>query len=160
MLEESGKKARVVDIVEVKDNINLEKYKVEKKEVKKTTDTKTAVKPKTQKPKTTTRKTTKKKEEKIVEKYQYKGDKEELIMDKPSTPLIKKNVNPVIKSNKELYESYVKELVNFSLSVNNEVLYDSKLDKKKDFPIVFENDFFILYGKKYSYNGLKIKKIN
>ena len=35
-----------------------------------------------------------------------------------------------------------------------------KNNKTKKYPIVFENDFFILYGKKYSYNGLKIQKIN
>lgn len=88
----------------------------------------------------------------VVEKYQYKGEGE-LIMDKPSIPL-----KP--KTNKQLYESYIRELVNFSLSVNNEVLYDSTLDRKKEIKIRFEDDYFILYGKKYSYNGLKIKKIN
>lgn len=91
-------------------------------------------------------------EKPIVEKYQYKGEGE-LIMDKPSIPL-----KP--KTNKQLYESYIRELVNFSLSVNNEVLYDSTLDRKKEIKIRFEDDYFILYGKKYSYNGLKIKKIN
>jgi len=71
-----------------------------------------------------------------------------------------KEQKPAVKSNKELYESYVKELVNFSLSINNEILYDSSLDKLKEYPVKFENDYFILYGKKYSYNGLRIQKIN
>jgi len=94
----------------------------------------------------------------VVEKYEYKpGVGEELLMDIPSDSLNKK---PIMKSNKEIYESYVKELVNFSLSVNNEIVYDSSLDKKNEFPVIFENDFFILFGKKYSYNGLKIQKIN
>ena len=124
------------------------------------------------------KKTTKKKEPEIIENFQYiPGENEKLIMDKPSEPLINKEiiipselnkkdliimkpVKPVVKSNKELYESYVKELKYFSLSINNEILYDSSIDRTKDFPIKFENDFFILYGKKYSYNGLKIQKIN
>ncbi len=66
----------------------------------------------------------------------------------------------IVKSNKELYESYIKELKYFSLSVNNDVIYDSSIDKSKELPIKFDNDYFILYGKKYSYNGLKIQKIN
>ena len=32
--------------------------------------------------------------------------------------------------------------------------------KSKESPLKFENDYFVLYGKKYSYNGLKIQKIN
>ena len=65
-----------------------------------------------------------------------------------------------VKSNKELYESYIKELKYFSLSINSEIIYDSSIDKSSDSPIKFDNDYFILYGKKYSYNGLKIQKIN
>lgn len=111
----------------------------------------------------------------IVEKYQYVPvNNEQLIVDKPSEPLnIKKkdemkldnekNIKMeqrIVKSNKELYESYIKELKYFSLSVNNDVIYDSSIDKSKELPIKFDNDYFILYGKKYSYNGLKIQKIN
>jgi hypothetical protein len=68
--------------------------------------------------------------------------------------------HPVIKSNKELYISYIKELKNFSLSVNDKIIYDSSIDKSEESPVKFENDYFILYGRKYSYNGLKIQKIN
>ena len=108
------------------------------------------------------------KKDKIIEQYQYKPEgNEELIMDKPSEPLNKKETEVIMKqekiiakSNKELYESYIKELKFFSLSVNGEIIYDSSIDKSKEKPIKFENDFFILYGKKYSYNGLKIQKIN
>lgn len=128
--------------------------------------------------KKSTTKTTKKLE--IVEKYTYKSDeKVELITDKPSNPLNKikkedkssiknnevnidsmKNVHDKIKTNKELYESYIVDLKNFSLVVNGEVIYDSSIDKSKVSPVKFENDFFILYGRKYSYNGLRIQKIN
>jgi len=66
----------------------------------------------------------------------------------------------IMKSNKELYGSFIKELKYYSLSINDEVIYDSSIDKSKDCPVKFENDYFILFGKKYSYNGLKIKKIN
>lgn len=111
----------------------------------------------------------------IVEKYQYVPEvNEQLIIDKPSEPLkIKKkdemklenekNIKMeqrIVKSNKELYESYIKELKYFSLSINNDIIYDSSIDKSKELPIKFDNDYFILYGKKYSYNGLKIQKIN
>jgi hypothetical protein len=109
-----------------------------------------------------------KKKNKLIEKYTYipEGD-EQLIVDRPSEPLNIQNVNEpmtqdkvIVKSNKELYESYIKELKNFSLSINGDVVYDSSIDRSKEYPVKFENDFFILYGKKYSYNGLKIQKIN
>lgn len=107
-----------------------------------------------------------------TEQYQYVPEEnEELIMDKPSEPLIVNDTKIVIvndtkvkkesatvKSNKELYESYIKELKHFSLSLNGEIIYDSSIDKTGLFPVRFENDYFILYGKKYSYNGLKISK--
>ena len=103
-----------------------------------------------------------------TEQYQYvpEEENEQLIMDKPSEPLNKKKEEPtvirnekvVVKSNKELYESYIKELKKFTLSINGETIYDSILDKTGQFPVKFENDYFVLYGKKYSYNGLKITK--
>ncbi len=104
----------------------------------------------------------------MIESYQYKSeDDDQLIVDRPSEPLNKKEYSrmkhehmPITKSNKELYESYIKELKNFSLSINGEIMYDSSIDKSKESPIKFENDYFILYSKKYSYNGLKIQKIN
>lgn len=110
-----------------------------------------------------------KKSKKLIEQYKYVPEgNEQLIIDKPSEPLAVKNIpnikieqkKIVMKSNKELYESYIKELKNFSLSVNGDIVYDSSIDKTKEYPVKFENDFFILYGKKYSYNGLKIQKIN
>ena len=119
------------------------------------------------------KKSSKKRELEIIEQFQYNPvDGEKLIMDKPSEPLesaIKKDLPKKImtqkpkvelKSNKELYESYIKELKYFSLNLNDEVIYDSSIDKSKDSPVKFDNDYFILYGKKYSYNGLKIQKIN
>ena len=116
------------------------------------------------------KKVTSKKRE-LTEQYQYiPEENEQLIMDKPSEPLnklvekepilMKKEMNSKIKSNKELYESYIKELKKFSLSINGDIIYDSSIDKTGELPVKFENDYFILYGKKYSYNGLKIQKIN
>lgn len=66
----------------------------------------------------------------------------------------------IIKSNKELYESFINEMKYYSLSINEDVIYDSSIDKSNDYPVKFENDYFVVFGKKYSYNGLKIKKIN
>ena len=110
--------------------------------------------------------TTKKRES--TEQYQYiPGENEQLIIDRPSEPLnkiqlpiMKSEQKVAVKSNKELYDFYIKELRNFSLSLNGEVIYDSSIDKAKETPLKFENDYFVLYGKKYSYNGLKIQKIN
>lgn len=108
------------------------------------------------------------KKKETTEQYQYiPQENEQLIVDRPSEPLIKKDSPTIMKSerqktiaksNKELYESYIRELKKFSLSINGEVIYDSSIDKAKESPIKFENDYFILYGKKYSYNGLKIQK--
>lgn len=132
----------------------------------------------------------------IKEQYQYNmSGNEELIIDKPSKPLTKKNkkvkddikngadndikieadntietvekiekkiekkiMKDEIKSNKEIYESYIKDLKYFSLTINNVVLYDSSIDKNVISPLIFDDNYFILYGKKYSYNGLKIQK--
>ena len=66
----------------------------------------------------------------------------------------------VMKSNKELYESFIRDLKYYSLSINEDVIYNSSIDKSKECPVKFENNYFVLFGKKYSYNGLKIKKIN
>lgn len=105
-----------------------------------------------------------------TEQYQYiPKEGEKLIMDRPSESLINKNHTPIImkseqktvvKSNKELYDFYIRELKNFSLNLNGEIIYDSSIDKSKESPLKFENDYFILFGRKYSYNGLKIQKIN
>ena len=65
-----------------------------------------------------------------------------------------------MKSNKELYESFIRDLKYYSLSINEDVIYNSSIDKSKEYPVKFENNYFVLFGKKYSYNGLKIKKIN
>ena len=123
------------------------------------------------------------KKKEVIEQYQYKPEEnDELITDIASKPLVKEQpidknlevqvVKPkekqmkspvIIKSNKELYESYINELKKFekfALSINGEIIYDSSIDKSKESPLRFENDYFILYGRKYSYNGLKIKKIN
>ena len=130
------------------------------------------------------KKKTNQKKIEIIEQYKYSPEDEDiqLIIDKPSEPLVNnvkiseplktdtesKKYSPImkneqkipVKSNKELYESYMKELKYFSLSINNEIIYNSSIDKSKESPVKFENDYFILYGKKYSYNGLKIQKIN
>ena len=86
--------------------------------------------------------------ENLTEKYEYKADSDEvLIMDKPSQPLVIANVTDILKkekiimkTNKELYESYIKELKKFSLIINNDVIYDSSIDKSDKSPLKFEND--------------------
>lgn len=109
------------------------------------------------------------KKKELTEKFHYTPeDNEQLIIDRPTEPINKKEEfmrhqmkfekKPTVKSNKELYESYLKELKKFTLIMNGEVIYDSSIDKSKESPVKFENDFFVLYGKKYSYNGLKIQK--
>ena len=86
--------------------------------------------------------------------------KNEIIEIKNESINEKKNIIQNIKSNKEIYETYVNELKYFALILNSEIIYDSSIDNTGINPIKFECDYFILFGKKYSYNGLKIQKIN
>lgn len=102
-----------------------------------------------------------------VENKTIETTTETTILETTLSPILKKDfikkeikTEKIVKSNKELYESYIKDLKNFSLILNGEVIYDSSLDKFKEYPVKFENDYFVLYGRKYSYNGLKIQKIN
>ena len=107
-------------------------------------------------------------ENKIVdEKYRYTPKEgEKLITDKPSVPLLKKEVAEEqkkiklkeIKSNGQIYEAYIKEIERYKLLYNDKVIYDSTLSKSNS-NLIFESDYFILFSKKYSYNGLKIQKI-
>ena len=107
-------------------------------------------------------KTTKKEETKKVEKldevYTYKGEGE-LIQDKPTQPL---QVTPPIQqiktlSNKDTFNALVTDGTDFTLSYMGSLIYDSvgKLNKVfKD--LKFEEEYFILYGDKYSYDGLSL----
>jgi hypothetical protein len=117
----------------------------------------------------------------VTAEYKYDAnDGEQLITDKPSVPLVKevkknniplvkkgikevkKNVIPMRKStpietNGQIYGAYVKELKEFKLVYNSDIIYDSTLSKTNT-NLKFESDYFILFGKKYSYNGLRIQK--
>lgn len=136
---------------------------------------KTTKKVKMPKKKASTKKITKKttkviedeviKDELIKAEYKYiAGKNEELIIDKPSTPLknkkkiIKEIPKSTIQTNGQMYDAYIKELKNFKLVYNDVVLYDSTLTNDNS-NLNFESDYFILFGKKYSYNGLRIQKI-
>lgn len=108
--------------------------------------------------------TDKKDVKKVTAEYKYEPKEgEKLITDKPSTPLkkIQKNevkAKPTPKTNGQIYEAYVKELKNFKLVYNGDIIYDSSLSTKNS-NLNFEADYFVLFGKKYSYNGLRIHKI-
>jgi len=97
---------------------------------------------------------------KIENKKQEKMPDVQKIDNVDSSEVRNEKKYTIMKSNKELYESFIKELKYYSLSINEDVIYDSSIDKSKDYPVKFENDYFVIFGKKYSYNGLKIKKIN
>lgn len=97
------------------------------------------------------------KNEIITEQYQYKGEGQ-LIMDKPSTPLTL--IEPVKQpSNKEIFENLSREKQFFTLKYNGSLIYDSegKPYSKIFNDLSFEEDGFILYNKKYSYDGLNFK---
>lgn len=155
---------------------------LENKEVKVGTEKKT-----TTRKKATTRKVAKKtpaqnkteisKDESLNAEYKYEAKEgEELITDMPSTPLQKvepvKEVKQEVKNNKiqmqkpstpiktngQIYEAYIKELKDFKLVYNGDVIFDSTLSKNNS-TLKFEADYFVLFGKKYSYNGLRIQKI-
>ncbi len=115
--------------------------------------------------------------EKINAEYKYNiVDDEKLIVDKPSKPLgvktletktskmeirkndkIKKSVT-LTQTNGQIYNAYIKELKDFKLVYNDDIIYDSTLAKSM-INLKFESDYFILFGKKYSYNGLRVQKI-
>jgi len=116
------------------------------------------------------------KNDNVNAKYEYKvtGD-EKLIVDTPSEPLNKKPLKekPLketkknkdmqkpttpIKTNGQIYNAYISELKDFKLVYNGDIIYDSTLAKNVT-NLEFETDYFILFGKKYSYNGLRIQKI-
>lgn len=94
----------------------------------------------------------------LTEQYQYKkkGD-EKLITDKPSVPLVMKKEKPDYKkvdykTKKEYYERFLGK--SFQIIYNGEMYYDSDLS---DSQIKFEEDGFIVFGKKHSYKGIRIK---
>lgn len=89
-----------------------------------------------------------KKEPVFTEQYTYKEENTVIIQDKPSTPLILENYN----SNKKQYESYLGK--NFIIYYNGVELYNSSVSTAT---ITFEDDFFTLFGKNYSYKGFRIK---
>jgi hypothetical protein len=84
----------------------------------------------------------------FTEQYKYNDNTVNIIKDKPSTPLVLENYN----SNKKQYESYLGK--NFIIYYNGVELYDSS---KSNAVITFEDDYFLLFSKKYSYMGFRIK---
>ena len=118
--------------------------------------------------------TNKKTPSKKFDNEQYKYDPsngEELLIDKSPIPLSKIDIQEEekiieskikikkdIKSNGQIYEAYIKDIKNYKLLYNGKIIYDSTLSKNATI-LSFESDYFILFGKKYSYNGLRIQKI-
>ena len=144
---------------------------LENKEVKAVGSEKktTTKKPTTRKPRTTTKKTS---DKPLNAEYKYDAKEgEKLITDKPSKPLkkvkqeVKKKENiqmqkpsTPIKTNGQIYEAFIKELKDFKLVYNGDTIFDSTLSKNNT-TLKFEADYFVLFGKKYSYNGLRVQKI-
>lgn len=77
---------------------------------------------------------------------------------KNKEPEMKRTSVPA-KTNGQIYEAYIKELKSFKLIYNGDVVYDSTLSKNNNSNLKFEADYFVLFGRKYSYNGLRIQKI-
>lgn len=116
--------------------------------------------------------------ESLNAEYKYDAKEgEQLITDKPSTPIqkvvmdVKQTVTEVknnsirmqkpftpIKTNGQIYDAYIKELKDFKLVYNGDVIFDSTLSKNTS-SLKFEADYFVLFSKKYSYNGLRVQKI-
>jgi len=118
--------------------------------------------------------------ESLNAEYKYEAKEgEKLITDMPSTPLqkveplkeVKQPVTEVknnnirmqkpstpIKTNGQIYDAYIKELKDFKLVYNGDVIFDSTLSKNNS-TLKFEADYFVLFSKKYSYNGLRVQKI-
>jgi hypothetical protein len=87
-------------------------------------------------------------EEVLTEVFHYNAsEKVKLIQDRPSVPLQAEGL-----TGKKLYESYLGK--KYIMYYNGELFYDSE---KSTYSPVFHNDFFELYSIRYSYRGLRIK---
>lgn len=87
----------------------------------------------------------------ITEPFEYKHEEKNVIKyikDKPSVPLIAQ----IFNSNKEYYNNFKGK--SFELYRNGYKLYDSDYSVVD---IIFEEDYFFVYGKTYSYQGIRIK---
>lgn len=86
----------------------------------------------------------------LTEVYNYaiSNENETLIVDKPSEPLTMHEIG-----NKEHYSQYAG--TPFIAYYNGVEIYSNESNSNS---IQFEEDCFILHGKKYGYKGLRIKK--
>lgn len=102
--------------------------------------------------------------EMLIEKYEYKGEGE-LMVDRPSVPLeeikqeiipikvIEKQPEPV--SNKNTFNKLILTKSPFILKHNNVIIFDSQKDRILD--ISFQDEYFIVKNKTYTYGGLSFK---
>jgi hypothetical protein len=70
---------------------------------------------------------------------------------------VKENIKytPIIKSIKEIYEEYIKDGLPYKIYLRGQIIFDSVNHKDKP---LFEEDYFILFGKKYIYKGIRLEK--
>lgn len=63
---------------------------------------------------------------------------------------------PQLKTNREICENYLKS-GDFRIFVANKSIFDSKTSDKSN--VQFFDDYFVLFGKKFTYNGMVIKSV-
>jgi len=79
--------------------------------------------------------------------------KEKMKMKKSSNPI----VSDMLKNPSEYFKKFIKENIEFEIFHNGNLIYTTKnTDKNKI--LIFE-DYFEIFSKKYSYVGLRMKKI-
>ncbi|GAF79070.1 unnamed protein product [marine sediment metagenome] len=115
------------------------------------------------KPKTTRKKrVVKKKVEETIEipkKEELKIEKklEKLVINEK--PIEKKVVTPIIDMSLDMiYNNFILEGTPFKISHRGNDIFNSKKNIKQDYP-KFIHDGFVLFGKKYTYRGMRIEKI-
>lgn len=64
-------------------------------------------------------------------------------------------ISNIVKSIKEIYEEYINDEMPYKIYLRGQIIFDSVNHKDKP---IFEEDYFILFGKKYIYKGIRLEK--
>jgi len=94
--------------------------------------------------------TEKKKTKKIVEKIKTEEIKEIKEIETKSEPVV---ITVKRYTDKEIYESYLKENIDFKIFFKNKMLFDSSRSKKE--LLKFSETHLSLFGVDYSFIGLR-----
>lgn len=84
--------------------------------------------------------------------------RKDIIKEDPKKDLRKPVINNII-NNKELYTRYQNDITSeFEIYFRGNKIFDSIVSNRDN--LIFENEYFIIFGKKMLYNGTRIVKKN